>query len=345
MTNILTMKKRADIGQRIEIARNSKGLNITELANKSGLSDTSINAWENNKRNIRIENVILLSNALGVPIDYFMEIDLTDSEKLKALREKYNLTQKQFGKLIGVHANTIYRWENGIKNISRPKRYDIIAKLELPPNYFNGISLPSKYFKAKDFKTKNIEGQLKFKETKENTEKKQAQDEKKADKKSTKEIKVKYTNKNAKRLKTIDKGDWIDLYSYKIKILDIDGKEKGEIEGIGEVDYKQGETVIVDFGVAMELPKGHTGYILPRSSTFLKYGLILTNGMGIIDESYKGNKDTWKAVFFALRSGKVKASERLAQFNILEKNKDIVKFKEVDNLNGASRGGYGSTGN
>lgn len=334
------MKKRADIGQRIEIARNSKCLNITELAKKSGLSDTSINAWENNKRNIRIENVILLSNALGVPIDYFMEIVLTDSEKIKALREKYNLTQKQFGELIGVHANTIYRWENGIKNISKPKRYDIIAKLELPPNYFNGISLPSKYFK-----NKNIEGQLKLKETKEKTGSKQAQNEKKAVKTSTKEIKVKYTNKNAERLKTIDIGDWIDLYSYKIKILDVNGKEKGEIEGIGEVDYKQGETVIVDFGVAMELPKGHTGYILPRSSTFLKYGLILTNSMGVIDESYKGNKDTWKAVFFALRSGKVKANERLAQFNILEKNKDIIKFKEVDNLNGASRGGYGSTGN
>ena len=61
----------------------------------------------------------------------------------------------------------------------------------------------------------------------------------------------------------IEVGDWIDL-----RVNDT-------------VSLKAGQFKLLDLGVALELPKGYEAYILPRSSTFKKYGLIQTNGMGM----------------------------------------------------------------
>ena len=52
------------------------------------------------------------------------------------------------------------------------------------------------------------------------------------------------------------------------------------------MDIAKGSFVLVPLGVAMELPKGYEAIIAPRSSTFKNYGLIQTNSIGIIDESY-----------------------------------------------------------
>lgn len=120
-------------------------------------------------------------------------------------------------------------------------------------------------------------------------------------------------------------GDWIDLFT------------------ADTIKAKAGETVKVSLGVAMEIPKGYEAHILPRSSTFKKTGLILTNSMGIIDNDYNGDNDIWGAMFYATDDVAVSKHTRLLQFRLVE-NMAPVKFVTVDELLNDNRGGYGSTG-
>ena len=113
-----------------------------------------------------------------------------------------------------------------------------------------------------------------------------------------------------------------------------------------------GEKKLIPLGVAMQLPKGYFAEIVPRSSTFSKYGIIMTNSVGIIDESYCGDNDEWRFPAMALypndfRNGKtccfIPKNERIAQFRIVKKQPKI-EFIRVEELGNEDRGGIGSTG-
>lgn len=80
----------------------------------------------------------------------------------------------------------------------------------------------------------------------------------------------------------------------------------------------------------------------PRSSTFKKYGLLQTNGIGVIDETYSGENDHLKMSVYATRDTVVPAGERIAQFRI-QPNQGTIHVVEVDNMEGPDRGGFGST--
>ena len=138
-------------------------------------------------------------------------------------------------------------------------------------------------------------------------------------------VKLKAINEGINHIHSISVGDWIDLASN------------------SKVSYKAGDTVVIYFGVAMELPKGYEAHILPRSSTFQNTGLLLTNSMGIIDNSFCGDNDFWSAKFYATRDGSIDKGQRVCQFRIM-KNQPELHFKEVLTLGNADRGGYGSTG-
>lgn len=109
------------------------------------------------------------------------------------------------------------------------------------------------------------------------------------------------------------------------------------------VKYKRGDVIICDLGFALELGKGYEAHVIPRSSTFTKKGLILTNSIGLIDSNYCGDTDEWKAVFYATRPGSIKVHDRLVQMTIQKSNPNI-DFEEVESLDNPNRGGYGSTG-
>ena len=138
-------------------------------------------------------------------------------------------------------------------------------------------------------------------------------------------IKIKYHTEFDKPIQSIENGDWIDLKS------------------AVTYEYKKGDFFLVNLGVSMELPKGYEALLLPRSSTFKKYGLIVVNSAGVIDSSFCGNDDCWMLPVYALRDGRVEKNDRVAQFRIIE-NQPSIEFKVVDSLNNVSRGGFGSTG-
>ncbi len=138
-------------------------------------------------------------------------------------------------------------------------------------------------------------------------------------------IKIKYLNDDIERLRYIDgKSDWIDLRAAE------------------DVELKKGEFRLIHLGVAMQLPKGYEAHLVPRSSTYKNFGIIQTNHMGVIDETYCGPNDWWKMPVYAVRDTKINKGERICQFRIMEHQPEII-FEEGD-LTGSDRGGFGSTG-
>ncbi len=139
-------------------------------------------------------------------------------------------------------------------------------------------------------------------------------------------IKIKYLSDKIEKLRYIDgKSDWIDLRAAE------------------DVSLKAGEFKLIGLGVAMKLPAGYEAHIVPRSSTFKNFGVIQTNHMGVVDESYCGDNDEWKFAALAVRDTEIHVNDRICQFRIMEHQPQIV-FDEVDALGGADRGGFGSTG-
>lgn len=140
------------------------------------------------------------------------------------------------------------------------------------------------------------------------------------------DIKIKYFTEDIDKLQYIDgKSDWVDLRAAET------------------VEMKMGEFKLIPLGVAMALPKGYEAHIVPRSSTFKNFGIIQTNHMGIVDESYCGPNDQWFFAALAARDTIIHANDRICQFRIIE-HQPKIEFV-IDSLeNNIDRGGHGSTG-
>ena len=138
-------------------------------------------------------------------------------------------------------------------------------------------------------------------------------------------IKIKYFDKSVEPINIIPNGDWIDLRARET------------------VHLKQGEYKQIPLNVAIELPKGFEALVLPRSSTFKKYGVICVNSMGVIDNSYNGDDDEWQFPVFATRDTVIEKGERICQFRIMA-NQPQLPIIEVEILNNKNRNGFGSTG-
>lgn len=138
-------------------------------------------------------------------------------------------------------------------------------------------------------------------------------------------IKVKYFDQEIEKIQKISVGDWIDL-----RVAE-------------RVELKAGEYKLLRLGVGMILPDGYEAHVLPRSSTPSKFGIILANSMGVIDNSYSGDSDEWRFPAVAIRDTVIEKGDRICQFRIV-KNQPGIKFEVVDHLNEISRGGIGSTG-
>ena len=146
-------------------------------------------------------------------------------------------------------------------------------------------------------------------------------------------IKIKYFD-NAKELNMIEKGNWCDLYANK------------------DMFIPEGEKMMIPLGVAMELPKGYEAHVVPRSSTFKTWGIIQTNHIGIIDNSYCGDNDQWFYPAYCLEPKNfidnqygtlIRKGDKIAQFRIIEVQPKL-EFEKVELLGNKDRGGFGSTG-
>ena len=139
-------------------------------------------------------------------------------------------------------------------------------------------------------------------------------------------IKVKYFIDDPMfELSKIQKGDFIDLRSRET------------------FEYKQGDFIQIPLGVAMELPRGYEAHVVPRSSTFKNFGIIMVNSMGVIDNSYCGDNDEWSFPALAMKDGKIEKGDRICQFRMMA-NMGQVKIETHKHLGNPDRGGFGTTG-
>ena len=140
------------------------------------------------------------------------------------------------------------------------------------------------------------------------------------------QIKIRYLSDSIEKLRYIDgKSDWIDLRAAETMAL------------------QANHFYFIPLGIAMALPQGYEAHIAPRSSTFKNYGILQTNSVGVVDESYCGDEDEWKLPVYATRDCRIEANDRIAQFRIME-HQPAIDFLECESLGNTNRGGFGSTG-
>jgi len=110
------------------------------------------------------------------------------------------------------------------------------------------------------------------------------------------------------------------------------------------VTLPAGEVRLIPLNIVVKTPVGYGLFLLPRSSTPLKKGLLIPNGVGVIDQDYSGDEDELKlqALNFTKKTVKVERGERIAQAVFVKIERP--EFVEVKSMSSKSRGGFGSTG-
>ena len=154
-------------------------------------------------------------------------------------------------------------------------------------------------------------------------------------------MRIKYFD-GATKMGKIAKGNWIDVYSN------------------ADIFVPVGERAMIPLGFALELPQGWEGHLAPRSSTFKSWGIIQTNHVGVVDDTYIGDNDQWHMPVYCLtanckvneneiptvdgRQGVwIRKGDKIGQFRIMEVMPEI-EFDEVESFGNADRGGFGTTG-
>ena len=117
-----------------------------------------------------------------------------------------------------------------------------------------------------------------------------------------------------------------------------------DLRSIEDVEVGPGERAMIGTGLAVAIPEGHAGLVLPRSGLASLYGLTLANAPGLIDSGYRGELICSVVNLDPHESVKIARGERIAQLVVVEVPERRPGW--VDELPPSSRGesGFGSTG-
>ncbi|SIN73508.1 dUTP diphosphatase [Agromyces cerinus] len=105
-----------------------------------------------------------------------------------------------------------------------------------------------------------------------------------------------------------------------------------------------GERATVGTGVAIALPDGYVGFVVPRSGLAFKHGITIVNAPGTIDAGYRGEIKVALLNTDAREAHTIEVGDRIAQIIVMPVSR--ARFVEVERLPGSLRGeaGFGSTG-
>lgn len=112
-----------------------------------------------------------------------------------------------------------------------------------------------------------------------------------------------------------------------------------------DLTIKKGDLIRIPCGIAIELPSSaYAALIFARSGLGIKYGISLSNGVGVIDSDYRGEIQVGLCRTSDGDPYTIKNGDRIAQMIIIPVSN--VNFKLVENLGESERGsgGFGSTG-
>jgi dUTP pyrophosphatase len=123
-----------------------------------------------------------------------------------------------------------------------------------------------------------------------------------------------------------------------------DGDAGLDLSSRVDLVIEPGERAMVPTGIAVAIPPGYAGFVLPRSGLASRHGIALVNSPGLVDSGYRGEMwivmiNTDKREAFHIKRG-----DRIAQL-VIQRVED-VSIIGVDELDETSRGagGFGSTG-
>lgn len=117
-----------------------------------------------------------------------------------------------------------------------------------------------------------------------------------------------------------------------------------DLYALDDVVLGPGERASVRTGIAVEIPEGQAGLVLPRSGLAAKHGIALVNAPGLIDAGYRGELrvlllNTDRTAPFAISGG-----ERIAQLVLVAVETPAVVEVEELALSERAAGGFGSSG-
>jgi dUTP pyrophosphatase len=117
-----------------------------------------------------------------------------------------------------------------------------------------------------------------------------------------------------------------------------------DLAASADLTIAPGQIALVPTGLVIAVPAGHFLGIFARSSTPLKRGLIVANGVGVVDSDYCGPADEIKIQVMNVTQSPVdvRTGDRIAQGVLIPFVR--ATWTEDDGPTGASRGGFGSTG-
>nr|WP_202130084.1 dUTP diphosphatase [Rathayibacter iranicus] len=117
-----------------------------------------------------------------------------------------------------------------------------------------------------------------------------------------------------------------------------------DLHSTEDVELAPGERASVGTGVAIALPEGHAGLVVPRSGLAFMHGVTIVNSPGTIDAGYRGEIRVALLNTDSRESYRVSVGDRIAQLVIVPVVQ--ARFTAVDELPESVRGtgGFGSTG-
>jgi len=122
------------------------------------------------------------------------------------------------------------------------------------------------------------------------------------------------------------------------------GDAGGDLVAVEGCVLAPGERAMVSTGLAMAIPEGYGGFVLPRSGLASRHGVTCVNAPGLIDAGYRGEIKVALVNLDPSRGYTVSAGDRIAQLVILAVAG--LEFDVVTDLPASMRGegGFGSTG-
>ena len=121
------------------------------------------------------------------------------------------------------------------------------------------------------------------------------------------------------------------------------GDAGADLTASERVVVEPGGRVLVPTGIAIAIPEGYAGFVLPRSGLAIKHGVTVINAPGLIDAGYRGELRVG-LVNHGERAFMIEPGDRIAQLVIMAVQ--TPEFVEVEDLDETVRGhgGFGSTG-
>jgi dUTP pyrophosphatase len=117
-----------------------------------------------------------------------------------------------------------------------------------------------------------------------------------------------------------------------------------DLHALAAVTLAPGARAAVRTGLAVEIPHGQAGLVLPRSGLALRHGIALVNAPGLIDAGYRGELQVLLLNTDRAQTVELAAGERIAQLVLVDVA--LAEIVEVDRLSDSARGGggFGSSG-